>query len=569
MRAAQAAHLQLVRAVRTELAARARQRRREDDDAFEDAGFEVGARRGNGNGDADCVESLVRRWEESDGVSPEFTRAAAAAQRSLALAVSAELEDQLTDVLICLGQESTKVEVLTFALESFGVEVPRLLAESGYADVSFDESTEEAPDQDTLPRDATDRAVQARSQGQGLATLLSEAADEASAVPHTPSRRYAHLLPHGVNGSPFARVATTTARARAASISRGGDGLENGHGDVDSDPLPPIRLNLVDMEENGKVAAEGGGKADVSPLLAERRVTRRRLTGGRNQGSDESDMRCEAAAGVPASSAETRGASDDTFLVENGVGGVRTPPGSGDRANPNDVWKTSSSSSDSAFDDDVDEGSGGGERCPSNNACIQEGESVTRPQGHERWSVSDGSDTLSGLGALSIASGPSIVEEYYSACGSRRSGCDSASEMLKCSSSSGDDMSVSLHAVPGESRESGQTRGHHVSLGVPHPGAATGHRPDYRGMVGATLVTECGVAGMVADEDEESRSIIYSLGAAGKDAAFASSRSAPEHPTVLHSRWPSKQSSARGDEVLEVFRPVGAREWRNIIESAF
>ena len=41
---------------------------------------------------------------------PEFAAATEAAQRAFARAVSHEVEDQLTDVLTCLGQESAKVE---------------------------------------------------------------------------------------------------------------------------------------------------------------------------------------------------------------------------------------------------------------------------------------------------------------------------------------------------------------------------------------------------------------------------------------------------------------------------
>ena len=80
-------------------------------------------------------------------LTPEFIAAAEAVNRALARAVAEEVEDQLTDVLMCLGEETTKVEVLSYALaRGSGVEVPQLLREAGYSpDASPPGSRDESP----------------------------------------------------------------------------------------------------------------------------------------------------------------------------------------------------------------------------------------------------------------------------------------------------------------------------------------------------------------------------------------------------------------------------------------
>ena len=71
--------------------------------------------------DDDPTESLFR----------EFGEAAASAQRELAQAVSEEVEQQLADVLVCLGEEEAKIEVLSGALARMGVDAPGLLSDNG------------------------------------------------------------------------------------------------------------------------------------------------------------------------------------------------------------------------------------------------------------------------------------------------------------------------------------------------------------------------------------------------------------------------------------------------------
>ena len=47
------------------------------------------------------------------------------------------VEDQLGDLLICLGQEEQKVHVLTETVAAFGMDVQKLLAMHGLDDVSL------------------------------------------------------------------------------------------------------------------------------------------------------------------------------------------------------------------------------------------------------------------------------------------------------------------------------------------------------------------------------------------------------------------------------------------------
>ena len=66
----------------------------------------------------------TREARPSESLFREFGEAAASAQRELAQAVSEEVESQLADILVCLGEETTKVEVLSGALARMGMDAP-------------------------------------------------------------------------------------------------------------------------------------------------------------------------------------------------------------------------------------------------------------------------------------------------------------------------------------------------------------------------------------------------------------------------------------------------------------
>ena len=74
-------------------------------------------------GPSDSSAASVSSGDDA-GLSPEFVAAAHAVNAALARAVADEVEEQLTDVLMCLGEESTKARILEHALTRFDVHVP-------------------------------------------------------------------------------------------------------------------------------------------------------------------------------------------------------------------------------------------------------------------------------------------------------------------------------------------------------------------------------------------------------------------------------------------------------------
>jgi hypothetical protein len=89
------------------------------DDNESDGGDSVCAvAAGGGDGGDDGIEARASTRAstqpgEDRELTPAFCTAAAAAERALAHAVYAELEDQLTELLICLGQEAAKAGTIT------------------------------------------------------------------------------------------------------------------------------------------------------------------------------------------------------------------------------------------------------------------------------------------------------------------------------------------------------------------------------------------------------------------------------------------------------------------------
>lgn len=199
-----------MRAVRKELAARLRNRDVNGAAPDGESENENSSDKQEGGDYHNTPSRLVTALElelddDVDGLTPEFCAAAAAAQRALARAVSAELEDQLTDVLICLGQETTKVEVLTYALNSFGVEVPRLLTEAGYSETNHDSSVDYSavdsnapsplphhppnPPNPTLPKSSPSRSAAEASETGTTKTVATETAADILKTPGGGSSR--------------------------------------------------------------------------------------------------------------------------------------------------------------------------------------------------------------------------------------------------------------------------------------------------------------------------------------------------------------------------------------------
>ena len=150
-------------------------------------------------------------------LTPEFIAAAEAVNRALARAVAEEVEDQLTDVLMCLGEETSKGEVLSYALaRGFGVEVPQLLREAGYSpDASPPGSRDESPTGEPHPN-----AISAAPRDRWRSA----------------ASRYAHLLPPSAR-----RDAPTDDESRLLAGLTQWMRRDDLPGDEDASPGPPGR----------------------------------------------------------------------------------------------------------------------------------------------------------------------------------------------------------------------------------------------------------------------------------------------------------------------------------------
>ena len=175
--------------------------------------------RASRGGPSDSSAASVSSGDDA-GLSPEFVAAAHAVNAALARAVADEVEEQLTDVLMCLGEESTKARILEHALTRFDVHVPSLLREA------------------VLPRElaaglARRVARRARAAARDAPFSWDGAGDGAGDGDGSPAL-YAHLLPPdtwrgGERGPSFAKSARNEdvspepglAALRALSASRG------------------------------------------------------------------------------------------------------------------------------------------------------------------------------------------------------------------------------------------------------------------------------------------------------------------------------------------------------------
>ena len=144
----EAAQTKLVRAVRREVRRASRGRRRGGPDA---ESASTSGRFASNASDDDAGASSDGSLGDPE-LTPEFIAAAAGVNRDLARAVADEVEDQLTDVLTCLGEETQKASVLSYALEAgFGVEVPELLGEAGYSRETTPPGSRDEPTPGTRP----------------------------------------------------------------------------------------------------------------------------------------------------------------------------------------------------------------------------------------------------------------------------------------------------------------------------------------------------------------------------------------------------------------------------------
>ena len=154
--------------------------------------------------------------DPSESLFREFGEAAASAQRELAQAVSEEVESQLADILVCLGEETTKVEVLSGALARMGMDAPALLRDAGLAH----ESDHPVVGASTAPRVSAGRTSPAHDAD------VAYARDTLANAERIAARADAFLLKP--KGSSTAKPPKPPRRSRDSTGSLAGDGEGSG-----------------------------------------------------------------------------------------------------------------------------------------------------------------------------------------------------------------------------------------------------------------------------------------------------------------------------------------------------
>jgi len=510
----EAAQTKLVRAVRREVRRASRGRRRGGPDA---ESASTSGRFASNASDDDAGASSDGSLGDPE-LTPEFIAAAAGVNRDLARAVADELEDQLTDVLTCLGEETQKASVLSYALEAgFGVEVPELLGEAGYS-------------RETTPPGSRDEPTP------GTRPLVPGAAADRWRAGIVKAGRYAHLIPpepteaSGRRRSPppgplegtFATPAPTSPGSDAFASANGGD----------SAPPSAKTANLArdDAFETTRRSAAGGRGGDGVFGSATRAKVRRRLIPDDLADLSERGFGSEHPSEHPSPSLVESVA--EAFDPERNAGTVDTPPeAEGSRAetargpgSDENAWETSS---DEGEDEDEGETDGGSFEGASHEGSSFEGSS------HE------------GFGG----SGPVLVEGYYSA-----------------DAPPGDDLATRLGRLRvGKNPAASPDRPAAVPPRKPatpaSASAASAVVRARRPSVGeSTSATEVGAVGVVADDDGESRSVVYDVvdgdgkAGKGKDAAGRATRRVDQ---PFKAEAPAPLAKARREGVGSSRKPGG------------
>ena len=195
--------------------------------------------------------------DPSESLFREFGEAAASAQRELAQAVSEEVESQLADILVCLGEETTKVEVLSGALARMGMDAPALLRDAGLAH----ESDHPVVGVSTAPRVSAGRTSPAHDAD------VAYARDTLANAERIAARADAFLLKPGSSSSSSAaaRPPKPPRRSRDSTGSLAGDGEGSGFKVTGTPPTAAaIALNLAEMSPEEERARDIAG-ARVEP----------------------------------------------------------------------------------------------------------------------------------------------------------------------------------------------------------------------------------------------------------------------------------------------------------------
>lgn len=203
--------------------------------------------------DDDPGESLFR----------EFGEAAASAQRELAQAVSEEVESQLADILVCLGEEAAKIEVLSGALARMGVDAPALLRDAGLAENESDHPVQLAS---TAPR-VSDLSRTSPNSHDADAAYARDALANAERIA---ARADAFLLKPGSSASAAAKPPKPPRRSRDSTGSLAGDGEGSGFRVTGTPPTATASaLDLAEMSPEEERARDiAGARAEPASPLA-------------------------------------------------------------------------------------------------------------------------------------------------------------------------------------------------------------------------------------------------------------------------------------------------------------
>ena len=210
-------------------------------------------------GPSDSSAASVSSGDDA-GLSPEFVATAHAVNAALARAVADEVEEQLTDVLMCLGEESTKARILEHALTRFDVHVPRLLREAGY-------SPENSP---PGSRGASPAARDAAARDSPFKGDIPGDGDDLM---------YAHLLPPGVarsggQGRKAARNEDVSPEPGLAALRALSAERRRGQS-PDAPPFEAVAPRETETETGGAKRAPGGERGGESKREPETFVTGR------------------------------------------------------------------------------------------------------------------------------------------------------------------------------------------------------------------------------------------------------------------------------------------------------
>ena len=297
-------------------------------------------------GPSDSSAASVSGGDEA-GLSPEFVATAHAVNAALARAVADEVEEQLTDVLMCLGEESTKARILEHALTRFDVHVPRLLREAGYSPensppgsrgaspAARDAAARDAPFSGGIPGDPGDPG-----DGDGRSV-------------------YAHLLPprierSGERGREAARnegVSPEPGLAALRALRLGARGV-SGRDAAEEAPPRVVTVDSSAHETVAETAVDGHRSGKEEPLSPVEAVAAEARSVHRVE-EEKKNRQKSAAANATANGVEARFATDGRERSRTTTSDIGTPPEEeGARVGPASVsedWDTSEE--DSASDD--------------------------------------------------------------------------------------------------------------------------------------------------------------------------------------------------------------------------